>query len=459
MTVDEFEQVREFLENLPEIEDLESSELFSKIIEDNKETLDMLRYLTPFYVEVVIQSLFSHEDFEEAEDFVCERIFDVDDRDSDERLWGWCLDRFEELYMRCARKNKGSLIRSLNGYFEATKKQNTDLTFQNLPNGSFPKTEIRSYLENLYESFPQDGEEFRLSIYISEYKNIEVEFTRGYIGWLLFYLKQEFIDTLIIPYGISVDTRPRLALSLNEAGRNYFYVRYFYTLPIFDFKLTPSLGGIFKKCLGGAGYTVPFWMAYEPTAILFYDQTYHMTTFDDGREYIERRPSTFKTKSLDYHLAPFATHARRDLLSGIRSEHEKAFIFSWDEKQFCSALAEDYGTDFIQVLASASLRGIKAFDADHQCMTLLSAVQFTFPYRAELNEPEGGMWMVWAGFNRTISAPLVVEKTKTLGGAQLMCNTAKKVIALIRKGEYSPQDFEVTYYDPKYARRVLFAGG
>lgn len=450
MTIQEFLSCREFFSKITDLESVEDSALFRKLISENHKTLEMLKYLTPNYVEIFIDSVFPNPDYDELEPFVA-GLFGVPD-DTHERSLDWCIQRFEEVYSRCSGGYfKGRLIDSLNEYFEATRENNPEL--RALPRGSFPKAGIREYIEEeLYEVLRYDeyGDDMgTLTLYIdwggSTYFKADID---DPTGWFLLFLKSEFLFN-----SIEVDRGSHRTIpALNTISPSNLYIRKYPAgrVPPNSYDLGDNdLRTLIPNCIAGKNLPIsrsedrrfPAWVFYEPAHISFFEECFHLTSLFKNKP-IAVTPDQFRSKTPDYETAPWATFERKFRSVSGSEENSRAIAFAWSKEAFCENVYDDgYGDDVLLLLPTASLEGIKASDEQYQTIVLLSEIDFIIPLRFRFNFPEIDEYTIWAGSDAE-GIPAIREVFSQGAITQNVCEMVESILQGLHSGKYAISNLE-----------------
>lgn len=353
-----------------------------KILIQNTDFFELLKYTTPYYVEVLAKGLRSIVFLEH--DLSCQiacAVLDEQDEGDIVRLKKWVCNKIHELYGLLRPDIIGGC---LNDFIRLYNIQNEEF-YVTL---HFPTAQNSIELENVCDRLSSLDRAFlphrnnyaqlgvRLSFAEGNIQSISVD-NGCFVSLLYSYL---VIESFLYP-------------DLVTRGRQYHSEVYYDedaeqdTWDIkdqFDFDNTKGTR------------TMPLWLFAFPYSVNLFSINIHGTRVFDGQGAVTITPKNLKTKLIDYTFAPYATHGRK-LESTTFEKTNRGLVFGYDKDFICSGAAQrtrdylggdseavnNYGDNNILIFANTSLMILKPTDESIQTVNLLQDIVETIPCKIE----------------------------------------------------------------------------
>lgn len=167
--------------------------------------------------------------------------------------------------------------------------------------------------------------------------------------------------------------------------------------------------------------SMPSWLFLFPCSINLFSVNVHATfsfsSYPGFRGDVAREvtvtPDTLRTKFKDYKFAPYATY-RRPIEASTVLDAKRGVVFGFDKDYICdnglSRMADScpsydgaedvlsYGENFIFIFTRASILVLKPTDHSVQTVSLLTDIEETIPSRLEVCMEDGSVEAVWEAF-------------------------------------------------------------
>ena len=413
-----FEQKRKRMEQAlrdlgDDLEDEGAMAVLETALRENRDTIEFLKYMTPFYFEIIERRLFDMAKGLDPEDcrYLVENLLGVDSEETDIRIEEWVFAKVKELYDRC-----GDLIFQVLAELRAEYlRQNPQLD----PEDVFEFTASSLLKKGIYGTLSDeeaDGVYFKTTHYDIEMDGI------GYVG--LVYL---FLNTL----------------GMGQAHIWVFSSLYVKQLPI-KRESEFSLGEAFDRLIPDIKETMPMWLHSQVYTCDFYCVGAHFTDFGVNENFTVT-PSSIRTKTRDYKNTHVATFGRV-IESVTVDQAPRGLIFSWSEENLCHGRAgklipysdenmQDYGENCIYIFASAIVSLYKPGDYDLQSVVLLNAIEETIPCRIEFVYPRYISFLGAEG-----DQPLFVVDDRGRGPVPFPCYVLNELRKLMKSRRYRTSD-------------------
>ena len=370
-------------------DDTDALRILQDAIGDNADTIEYLKYMTPFYKQIVASRFheMSGSDWEVCE-YAAERVLDVD-REDDEILISWVFEKVRELYRYCGYLVLSELSNLRARYLRQNPDLDPDLVFDfgSAPPDSLDVDQVR-VLED------QDEE---VGIRYFKAKWVDIESNIGYLGVVYAFLNTAnleyahlwpFTDLVYVRYDHRLDKDPPLSIPRDRYRA---------------FSMGKKFGNILD-CVQGdkedPRSSVPMWMSNTIHSMDFYCESIHLTRSKSGRYAkgsFDVTPDTLKTKLADYKSINWATHGR-DLPLVMSANAPRSLVFSWGDSEICRGGFEKmgvglsdmfgYGENCIFLFSKSNVTLCKQSDFALETVSLLSAVEETIPCIIEHVYPE-----------------------------------------------------------------------
>ena len=375
------EQMIHALRDLEDDEDDASAlSVLQDAINDNVDTIEYLKYMTPFYKQVVASRFrdMSEVDWEVCE-YAAERVLNVD-REDDEIFISWVFEKVRELYTYCGDIVLTVLSDLRTEYIRQNPTLDPSLVFDF---GREPLDRLDADSVSLWE---YEDDEIDTRHFQALWVDIESQI--GYLG-----VVYAFLNTANLEYsGLWPFT-------------NLVYVRYDHRLnKDHTFNMHTMYESV-KDCVTGDdteghGGFVPMWMINTVHSMDFYCESIHLTPSKSGRYAkgsLDVTPKTLQTKLSDYKSAAWATYGR-DLPLVTSASASRGLVFSWSEYILCQGGFKQTrnnldslffaGENCIFLFSKANVTLCRETDFALETVSLLSAVEETIPCIVEYVHPE-----------------------------------------------------------------------
>lgn len=357
----------------PEEPDAISSEL-KDLLSPCASTFDLLRFMTPYYIEVLAISFsepkaphFAGIDYDAAK-HLAEIVYDEDgSEDTIGRALVWVLRVVEDLYVQLPAQMLGDTFNEVVRVYNKCAVRGCAFTF------TFPTTAEGA--ETLADDLGA-----RLSTHLAhvserdcvvrvDFGLFEVESASGFLGVLFSYLTErhhEFRDIVLYDDCVAYIREYRPGTPMPVPRLRYS-------------KVGPDLA------------YMPFWASAAPYRVSFFTELVHFTTLVSAGKRVTA--DSMRTKTSDYAWAPAATYGR-DIEPRPRGEDgRRALAFAWGREFLCKYGWEKHAlfkhaSDQIfgysaggafMLFTQSALTVVKADDHTLQSVSLLDQIEEVIP--------------------------------------------------------------------------------
>lgn len=353
--------------------------VLNTIFSQHSSSLELLRFLTPFYIEVLAYS-FQIQGAESPIKLAESALKDT--TPIHDRLKSWFVSALTNLYTF---GNPSEIADTLN---EVIQCYNNQANTQQL---IILFTHQIQDIAQLIDAIPY------------KHENVVVDFgafnVQSYFGFLWVLYSYLMSDTAVYLNDIP-SVAKYFKISINDQNQ----------------ELKPAIKRKYKTPKDNVSYHfvtqmsdiyAPLWAHYVPLAIDFFSISAHSTQSSFFGESFRVTPDTLKTKSLNYESAPYATSGY-DLPSASRNQNPHAILFTWDVSVLANETTAQliYGSDFIAIFSNTLLIGYKATDNNLQAICLLSDIIDTVPCTINY-EPLNHTYRIRMGTNQTQDTALL----------------------------------------------------
>lgn len=402
-------------------DDVDDSEALSDLqtaFHDNQNTIDFLKYMTPFYPEILKERLISMGNIYESNcELVLEELLGIKFDNQEDRLFEWVFDKVKELS-----ESIGDFI------FQALSKLRLEYLKQN------PQLDPKDVFEFTKSSLSQLGSvpivadaEFNNSPITFQALGLDIEIDQiGYIGLVFLWLNSAGLD------------QPNIWL----LNRNIFVK---FDLNIGDsqsYSLWSDREYILETLNNN---NAPFWLHSSAYDCDFYTTDIHFTSFG-VEDVFSVTPASIRTKTKDYKKSPLATY-RRNIELVTAAQAPRSLLFAWSERNLCLQGARghmhlnlydmmSYGENCIYVFARANISIYKHADQDLQTVVLLNSIEETIPCRIDFYNSH---YVAFLGANNR-EPLLVMDDSSHTYETPFACHVLKALRAFLKSRDYRITD-------------------
>lgn len=428
----DFSQKRErLISALRELEDDESDvnalSVLQAAIDDNADTIEYLKYMTPFYKQVIASRFhdMSKVDWEVCE-YAAERVLNVD-REDDEMLISWVFEKVRELYTYCGDIVLTVLSDLRTEYIRQNPNLDPSLVFEF---GREPLDRLDADSVSIWED---EDDEIDTRHFQGLWVDIESQI--GYLG-----VVYAFLNTANLEY------------SNLWLYTDLVHVRYDHRLDKDRTFNIYAMYGSVKDCVTGNdtedhGGFVPMWMVNTVHSMDFYCESIHLTPSKSGRYAkgsLDVTPKTLQTKLSDYKSAAWATYGR-DLPLVTSVGAPRGLVFSWSEHILCRGGFQQTrnnldslffaGENCIFLFSKSNVTLCRETDFVLETVSLLSAVEETIPCIVEYVHPEHIAFIGQQG-----DLPILVIDESDDPPRPFVCYVLSELCKYLLSGEYQASD-------------------
>lgn len=358
-------------------EDVEEDaiEQIKSLLSPYSDAFSLLRYSTPFYFEVLVDSFskIMEDEFSKYADHddsstLAGAILDIDHNDLESVYAGWLADQTIHLYKIV--NDKDSFTTTLNLLVERYNKQKgTEAISFTFPEHILDADKFKEEMVDCLLCEERDDSTFDFDMDLGDLFKIDTD--SGFLGVLCAYFLASQISSVT---------------SKNISNALFFVRQCTHQNSSADFILNSDM----KMLIDFFDLNkTPFWVSSIVEIIDFFNVGVHYTQlmFEDGVT-----PTNLRTKLVDYTQGAFVTHGR-DLPTVTKAESQRALIYCWriehlkddhySKKDKYADHPSAYGDNFIFIFTNAILTFVKVGDWDTQSVCLLQDVVETIPFYAK----------------------------------------------------------------------------
>lgn len=420
----EFERKRNRMINaLYDLDDdadnVDAQDILQIAFQENQSTIDFLKYMTPFYPEILRHRLISMGNIYESNcEIVLEELLDVRFDNQEERLIEWVFDKVKELS-----ESVGDFV------FQALSKLRYEYLKQN------PQLDPKDVFEFTKSSLSQPA---TLSVVAAAEYNSQVIFKALGLD-----IKIEMVGYIGLVF-----------LWLNSAGLDQSHIWLFdngsYLFVEFDPNIEDSqsynlwLDHKYIAATLDNNKNAPFWLHGNAYDFDFYTTDVHFTDFGVN-DVFSVTPASIQTRTKDYKKSPFATSRRWDIEFVNATQAPRSLLYAWSERNLCSLnhiplvnLYEmlQYGENCIYLFANANISIYKHADQDLQTVVLLNSIEETIPCRLKFYNRR---YLAFLGANST--GPLfVMDDANQIDNTPFVCYVLKALRKFLKSEDYRISD-------------------
>lgn len=408
-------------------DDVNAWGILRSVIEENRTTLDMLNYMTPFGTRMLSYCLQTMSEFEvDAE--VCDAIAsELNGWDIEDDCTGkWVFEKLQELYSRCGDVLIEVISKLRNEYI----RQNPEVDCESIPNIT-PTLLNGAYNDSL---FPYEEVD---SYFEAVHIGVDVGHT-GFIGVLFV-----FLNTRNLEHSNLWNFNSEVYVTYDHENEKSTFNLYGLFVELEDTLKYPSDDG--ETMTWG-----PLWMHSAVQSIELYSENIHLTDFSKKSNHVTVMPHTLHTRTTDYTFCPYVTHSRSSLPSSTLNNAPNGAVFLWSYDTFCNeghrrilhsdAQMHDYGDDCIFIFSRASLTLVKENDHELQTVSLLNSIVDTIPCNIEFIYPK---YLAFLGQQTDAEGdmqPLLVVDESDDPPRPFICYVLKKLTQYLLSSESTESD-------------------
>jgi len=425
---------------------------FFELLRATKDTLKMLRFMTPFYIEVLARE-FSRNAPNADSDAECSKltyatfvyVFRDDSLSIHPTLYGrcakWCSETLSKLFDHISRNDPLIALETLRAEFNSAAPSTMSFDFDFSPKLRLFSRSAYTFEDDLFKALlsyvePLVNTQRVIKIPFDTYQDIKTAF--GFLGVLtacLLNQRESHISSVVqrppATASAFLQSRSYIAASQNEFG--------FYTIENGTNHHLEALK-LFKRIFvktSSIQTLSPIWNFLDPLRIEFFKVSIHQTYFFDGD--VEITAADIQTKLLDYEYAPNITYEIPMQTTSLHDDPlpERALIYSWSYNELCTKSVPSYGSHRFYLFSNASLECYHKQDEAIETITLLQEIVEVIPC-VFLWRGRNGL-RAYFGLNLERSAPLF-EVDLAFDGTKLECSVLDLICEYLESDLYSPSD-------------------
>jgi hypothetical protein len=383
------------ISNLNDWEDVDQEALdeLKSLLFENKESIDFVKYASPFPLEVIVNSLATlsnqHVDREDF-DPIIQELLDLETNYDSWRTWTeyQIVELFESY-------DSNTLIDAFATVRSVCIKQNPNVEESRIPHIDWDfvnKVKEKGFVNTFFDD---------LRLYLDTNVNCRIGSEEGFGGIIFGWLNLGNVE---------------LSRFWNHSNYVYYENTYSENKVTFNHEI-PTLISVLPKVDDSP--IGPFWLSKQITKLDFYCESIHLTdSFKNEYETeIHISADSLVSKTSDYKRMGAVTFGR-DIESKSAKQVDRGLLFSWSRQFLCNygyekiSHSDDifgYGDDCIFIFSNCLISSAVSGDHDIQSVSLLQSVVEAIPCKIEFISPN---FLAFIGINNEKDNALFLVDTE-----------------------------------------------
>lgn len=373
--------------NIDDCEDIDQEALedLESILLECKDSIDFVKYASPFPLEVIANSLASlctgDVDREEF-DPIIQELLDLEENDDSWRTW--TENQIVELFDNY---NQDKLLEAFEILRNLCIQQNPDVEESLIPHINLEfidEIKERGYSRNFFTES---------TMYLDTDVGYQIRSEEGFGGIVFGWLN----------------------LANAELSHFWNFSSYVYYSRQNTTQHVPMLTEILPQVDDTP--VGPFWIAKQITNLEFYCESVHFTDSFKEKSIVHISADTLTSKASDYKSMGVITFGR-EIESKSAKQAERGLFFSWGRNFLCNYRFEDlshaddifgYGDDCIFVFSNCLISSAVSGDHNIQSVSILNSIAEAIPCKTEFLYPN---WLAFIGINDKEDNSLLLVDTE-----------------------------------------------